>query len=103
MEWSTKMSGRPSTSGGKRGGGSSKNIDIFLRCRPVPRPSENFTYDLQDGSTSVVIPHNLTDGLINNKKEKYDFKFNGIFGPEAKQDEVFDGVAKKVVLGALQA
>ena len=102
MDWSTKMSGRPSTSGGKTGGGSSKNIDIFLRCRHVPRPSENFSYDLQDGSTSVVIPHNLTDGLINNKKEKYDFKFNGIFGPEAKQDEVFDGVAKKVVLGALQ-
>ena len=96
-----KMSGRPSTSGGKKGG-SSKNIAVYLRCRPVPRPSDNFTYDLQDGSTSVTIPHELKAGLINNKKEKYDFKFNGIFGPEAKQDEVFDGVAKKVVLGALE-
>ncbi|QDZ21232.1 kinesin [Chloropicon primus] len=94
------MSGRPSTSGKKAG--SSKNIDIYLRCRPVPRPSENFTYDLQDGSTSIEIPHEAAAGYINNKKEKYDFKFNGIFGPEAKQDEVFDGVAKKVVLGALQ-
>ena len=94
------MSSRPSTSG-KRGG-SSKNIDIFLRCRPVPRQSENFTYDLQDGSTSIEIPHEASSGYINNKRENYDFKFNGIFGPEAKQDEVFDGVAKKVVLGALQ-
>ena len=38
---------------------------------------------------------------MNNQRENYEFKFNGVIGPDAKQDEVFERVASKVVLGAL--
>lgn len=33
------------------------------------------------------IPKEVSAGLINNQKEHYDFKFNGIISSEAKQDE----------------
>ncbi|CAD7696223.1 unnamed protein product [Ostreobium quekettii] len=39
---------------------------------------------------------------VNNQRERYHFKFNGMLGEDAKQDRVFDVVAKDVVLGALE-
>lgn len=39
---------------------------------------------------------------VNNQRELYEFKFNGILGPDSKQDEVFDRVARPVVMAALE-
>uniref|UniRef100_A0A8C9N9P8 Kinesin-like protein n=1 Tax=Serinus canaria TaxID=9135 RepID=A0A8C9N9P8_SERCA len=38
----------------------------------------------------------LADGFINNKRESYKFKFQKIFDQEAKQDVIFDSIAKPV-------
>ena len=38
---------------------------------------------------------------MNNQRENYAFKFNGIIGPEAKQEEVFERVARGVLNQAL--
>lgn len=38
---------------------------------------------------------------INNQRENYSFRFNGILPPDTKQDEVFERVARPVVEGAM--
>ena len=48
-----------------------------------------------DNSVGIFIPKDTT-GYINNTREDYNFKFNKLLGPETKQEEVFDGVAKEV-------
>ncbi|KAF6266655.1 kinesin family member 6 [Scenedesmus sp. NREL 46B-D3] len=40
--------------------------------------------------------------LINNSRERYLFNFNGVLTPEAKQDEVFERVARPVVVSSMQ-
>jgi kinesin family protein 6/9 len=96
-------------------GGQSSNIDIFLRVKPVPRPTNRIVVDPLDGNVEFNIPRESSAGwveqcaaaarclawntlllsdlfpasrLINNSRERYLFNFNGILTPEAKQDEV---------------
>ncbi|KGL89537.1 Kinesin-like KIF6, partial [Charadrius vociferus] len=47
-------------------------------------------------SLEIIVPRDLADGFINNKRENYKFKFQKIFDQEAKQDVVFDNIAKPV-------
>ncbi|NXW28674.1 KIF6 protein, partial [Phaetusa simplex] len=47
-------------------------------------------------SLEIIVPRDLADGFINNKRESYKFKFQKIFDQEAKQDVVFDSIAKPV-------
>jgi kinesin family protein 6/9 len=41
-------------------------------------------------------------GYINNKKEVYEFKMNHIFDGTATQEDVFNGIGKKVVTNVLE-
>uniref|UniRef100_A0A383VGS4 Kinesin-like protein n=1 Tax=Tetradesmus obliquus TaxID=3088 RepID=A0A383VGS4_TETOB len=82
--------------------GQSSNIDIFLRVKPVPRPTNRIVVDPLDGNVEFNIPRDSSAGLINNSRERYLFNFNGILTPEAKQDEVFERVARPVVVGSMQ-
>ncbi|NXC95282.1 KIF6 protein, partial [Certhia familiaris] len=52
-------------------------------------------------SLEVTVPRDLADGFINNKRESYKFKFQKIFDQEAKQDVIFDSIAKPVAECAL--
>uniref|UniRef100_A0A674ISK9 Kinesin-like protein n=1 Tax=Terrapene triunguis TaxID=2587831 RepID=A0A674ISK9_9SAUR len=47
------------------------------------------------------VPRDLADGFVNNKRESYKFKFQKIFDQEAKQDAVFESIAKPVAECAL--
>ncbi|KAM6085072.1 kinesin-like protein KIF6 isoform 4-T4 [Theristicus caerulescens] len=47
-------------------------------------------------SLEIIVPRDLADGFVNNKRESYVFKFQKIFDQEAKQDVVFDNIAKPV-------
>lgn len=61
----------------------------------------SISYLRNEGVCNFDIPRDEVSGYINNQRENYEFKFNGVIGPDAKQDEVFERVASKVVLGAL--
>ncbi|XP_051638838.1 kinesin-like protein KIF6 isoform X4 [Manacus candei] len=47
-------------------------------------------------SLEITVPRDLADGFVNNKRETYKFKFQKIFDQEAKQDVIFDSIAKPV-------
>jgi len=82
----------------------SKNptIEIFLRVRPTKKPFNGLSLNLEDKKVDIQIPKDSTRGYVNNKKEDYSFMFNNIFGMEAKQNEIFDNVAKDVIDSALE-
>eukprot|EP00877_Chromochloris_zofingiensis_P015099 jgi/Chrzof1/9843/Cz04g18020.t1 len=80
---------------------SSSNIDIFLRVKPVPKQSTRLLIDAAENNVEFNIPRDLAAGPINNTREHYKFQFNGVLTPEAKQDEVFQRVARSVISGAM--
>ena len=43
-------------------GPSSESIRIFLRSRPVPEPSDNVQYDVDEGQLTVRVPKDASTG-----------------------------------------
>mmetsp|Transcript_31029 Transcript_31029/g.80829 ORF Transcript_31029/g.80829 Transcript_31029/m.80829 type:complete len:928 (+) Transcript_31029:376-3159(+) len=86
--------------GGTQAGGSA-HVDIYVRIRPVPKASSRVVVEHSENKLEFNIPRDATQGYVNNQRENYNFRFNGIIGPEAKQDEVFERVARNLVVGAL--
>ena len=84
------------------GAKTKSNIDIFLRCRPVAANSSHFVADAPNGLARFQIPKDKSQGDVNNQREQYEFKFSGIIEENAKQDEVFERVARKTVQRALE-
>lgn len=68
--------------------GESSNIDIFVRIKPVDRPSSRLLVDSSEGRVEFNLPRDAAAGFVNNQREHYEFRFNGILEPAAKQDEV---------------
>ncbi|KAJ3134119.1 Kinesin- protein 6 [Physocladia obscura] len=94
-------------------------IKIFVRVRP---PFKNAKLNLHstpgryytvpeseseaDGSRALprigfVVPKDEGQGLINNQKENYNYAFNRVFDQSTSQEEIFDHVAKDVILSAM--
>lgn len=71
-------------------------ISTYLRCRPCKRPSGFFELG-EDSVVQVEVPKEVVSGMVNNKRNRWRFGFNGLIGPEATQDEVFETVARPVV------
>ncbi|KAM6280655.1 kinesin-like protein KIF6 isoform 2-T2 [Porphyrio hochstetteri] len=78
-----------------------ETIRVYARVKPLGRRQQAATYSVDDNEKSlssleVIVPRDLADGFVNNKRESYKFKFQKIFDQEAKQDVVFDSIAKPV-------
>ena len=89
------------------------NIEIYLRLKPVGRGEDvsHVTVDAEEGVVGMSVPgggagvadRDAEGGyVLNNNKSHYKYAFNGIFGMEAKQEEVFERVGSKIVRGALE-
>lgn len=84
---------------------SQSHIKIYGRIRPVRKNlkfksnSAKYTHD----STGISFNICRSDqGIINNQRETFDFRFDGVFGDETGQEEVFDVIAKPVVNNVLE-
>ncbi|NWT17469.1 KIF6 protein, partial [Vireo altiloquus] len=77
-----------------------ETIRVYARVKPLGRRQQAGSYSVDDEeplpSLEISVPRDLADGFINNKRESYRFKFQKIFGQEAKQDVIFDSIAKPV-------
>ncbi|CAJ1335278.1 unnamed protein product [Effrenium voratum] len=74
-----------------------EHISVVARLRPCPKPSS--TVRVADKELVVQVPRG--SDTINNQVEEYSFRFARVFGPDAAQQQVFDFVAKDMVLGAM--
>jgi len=50
----------------------------------------------EDKKIDIHVPKDSSQGYVNNQKENHTFMFDNIFGMEAKQQDIFDNVAKDV-------
>jgi kinesin family protein 6/9 len=79
----------------------------FIRTFRFPRfffPLQQKTSKKKPQTEQTVrfeIPRDANAGYVNNQRETFGFKFDGVLTPDAGQDEVFDRVASKIVTGAL--
>ncbi|NWS65458.1 KIF6 protein, partial [Crotophaga sulcirostris] len=76
-------------------------IRVYARVKPLGRRQQAGIYSVDDddnfvSNLEIIVPHDLADGFINNKREHYKFKFQKIFDQDAKQDVVFDNIARPV-------
>jgi hypothetical protein len=84
---------------------SQNNIKIYGRVRPLKSNSKlkstqgRYFYNTDSLTFHVSRGEQAT---INNQRESFDFKFDGVFCTEVGQEEVFDLVAKPVVNSVLE-
>ncbi|KAK7904500.1 hypothetical protein WMY93_017107 [Mugilogobius chulae] len=74
-------------------------IQIFARIKPAPKTSAVYSVEKEDqigSSIEFVVPRDLAQGFVNNKKESYKFRFQKIFDQSAKQEDIFENIAKPV-------
>ncbi|NXV20810.1 KIF6 protein, partial [Cepphus grylle] len=91
----------PLLGGRRRAAMVKETIRVYARVKPLGRRQQAGIYSVDDdekplSSLEIIVPRDLADGFINNKRESYKFKFQKIFDQEAKQDVVFDSIAKPV-------
>ncbi|XP_042539805.1 kinesin-like protein KIF6 [Dipodomys spectabilis] len=78
-----------------------QTIQIFARVKPPARKQQSGIYSIDEDekltpSLEIILPHDLADGFVNNKRESYRFKFQRIFDQDAKQEIVFEHIARPV-------
>ncbi|XP_006524454.1 kinesin-like protein KIF6 isoform X1 [Mus musculus] len=83
-----------------------QTIQIFARVKPTVRKQQQGIYSIDEDeklthSLEIVLPRDLADGFVNNKRESYKFKFQRIFDQEAKQEIIFEIIAKPVAESTL--
>ncbi|XP_010213489.1 PREDICTED: kinesin-like protein KIF6 [Tinamus guttatus] len=83
-----------------------ETIRVYARVKPLGRRQQAGIYSVDEeeksvSSLEIIVPRDLADGFVNNKRESYKFKFQKIFDQEAKQDVVFESIAKPVAECAL--
>jgi len=80
-----------------------EGIKIFARIKPTKRPSKFLELDPDAQAIKFNIPRDTANGiLVNNSRTTYNFKFDGIFGMDATQDDIFNVVAKNQVDSVLE-
>jgi kinesin family protein 6/9 len=80
----------------------SNNIKIFLRIRPTKKPSRGLKLDEENNSVEVHVVKKDSRDYVNNQKEDYTFRFDSALNMQAKQEQVFEKVAKEVVDSVLE-
>ncbi|NP_001275950.1 kinesin-like protein KIF6 isoform 3 [Homo sapiens] len=78
-----------------------QTIQIFARVKPPVRKHQQGIYSIDEDeklipSLEIILPRDLADGFVNNKRESYKFKFQRIFDQDANQETVFENIAKPV-------
>ncbi|KAM9316891.1 kinesin-like protein KIF6 [Gastrophryne carolinensis] len=83
-----------------------QSIRVFCRLRPLSRRHNAGIYSISNddsasSSLEIVVPRDLADGFVNNKRECYRFRFQESFDQDAKQDDVFQRIARPVAESVL--
>uniref|UniRef100_A0A3B1JRE2 Kinesin motor domain-containing protein n=1 Tax=Astyanax mexicanus TaxID=7994 RepID=A0A3B1JRE2_ASTMX len=76
-----------------------QTIQIFARVKPAGKAPAVYSADNEEqggGRLEFVVPRDLADGFVNNKRESYRFRFQKVFDQTAKQDDIFKMIAKPV-------
>lgn len=79
-----------------------QTIQIFARVKPTKKPTTGYFVDCEEQSSlEFVVPRDLADGFINNKRENFKFRFQKVFDQTANQEQIFETIAKPVAESVL--
>ncbi|KAM9842981.1 kinesin-like protein KIF6 [Aulostomus maculatus] len=76
-----------------------KTIQIFARIRPTRKNTAVYSVDNEEpksASLEFVVPRDVADGFVNNKRECFKFRFQKVFDQATGQEEIFENIAKPV-------
>jgi hypothetical protein len=82
------------------GANDSFGIKVFGRIKPLKKPYAGIEIAKEEhgqDTISFAVPRQEIDGLVNNKKELFMFKFQHIFPESTTQEEIFDVVARPTI------
>ena len=80
-------------------------IKVFLRCRPTGRATKSLSLDVEESRAEFNLEkcdRMINTDFVNNSKTNFNFKFDGVFGMEAKQEELFELLSRPVLDDALE-
>eukprot|EP00743_Colponemidia_sp_Colp-15_P003509 GILK01003787.1.p1 GENE.GILK01003787.1~~GILK01003787.1.p1 ORF type:complete len:816 (-),score=173.29 GILK01003787.1:280-2688(-) len=80
---------------------SKNNIEIFCRVRPTKNGSSYVSMLEDTNRVEFNIPKKEVQGYVNNTREHYEFRFDGLLPMNCSQTDVFDKVAKPVIASVL--
>ncbi|XP_073412392.1 kinesin-like protein KIF6 [Dendrobates tinctorius] len=81
-----------------------QTIQIYARVKPSRRPAGIYSVNNEESAASsleIIVPRDLADGFVNNKRESYKFRFQETFDQETKQEAIFERLAKPVAESVL--
>ena len=81
---------------------NANSIKIFLRVRPTKKASRGLRLQEERNSVEVHVVRKEARDYVNNQTEDYQFSFNSILNMQARQEQVFEIVAKEVVDSVLE-
>ncbi|XP_053191178.1 kinesin-like protein KIF6 [Scomber japonicus] len=76
-----------------------QTIQIFARIKPTKKTTTVYSVDNEEqtgAALEFMVPRDLADGFVNNKRECYKFRFQKVFDQAAKQEDIFEKIAKPV-------
>ncbi|XP_047467305.1 kinesin-like protein KIF6 [Mugil cephalus] len=76
-----------------------QTIQIYGRIKPTNETIAVYSVDNEEqtgASLEFIVPKDLADGFVNNKREFYKFRFKKVFDQAAKQEQIFENIAKPV-------
>ncbi|XP_029448789.1 kinesin-like protein KIF6 isoform X2 [Rhinatrema bivittatum] len=80
-----------------------QTIQIYARVKPTKKQTGIYSVEEEDSASTleIIVPRDLADGFVNNKRESYKFIFQKTFDQEATQDSIFESIAKPVAESVL--
>ena len=89
------------------------NIETYLRLKPLLNEKNNslknskmIKYRIEEENNKnkiyIEIPKEHQKNYYNKSKKSYEFKFNGIFEPNATQEEIFKTIGPKIIDTSLE-
>ncbi|XP_063774909.1 kinesin-like protein KIF6 isoform X2 [Pseudophryne corroboree] len=81
-----------------------QTIQIYARVKPSRRQAGIYSVSNEEAGApclEIIVPRDLADGFVNNKRESYKFRFQEAFDQETKQEAIFERIAKPVAESVL--
>ncbi|XP_054470457.1 kinesin-like protein KIF6 [Anoplopoma fimbria] len=76
-----------------------QTIQIYGRIKPSKKTTAVYSVDNGEptgASLEFLVPRDVAEGFVNNKRECYKFRFLKVFDQAVKQEEIFENIAKPV-------
>ncbi|XP_077477670.1 kinesin-like protein KIF6 isoform X2 [Stigmatopora argus] len=76
-----------------------QTIQIYARVKPNKKNTAVYSVNNEEptsASLEFVVPKEVADGFVNNKRECFSFRFQRVFDQESQQEEIFEDIAKPV-------